>query len=92
MPNFAPVKTLRIIPLAGPIIPAIRPKRATPEETQWLPNYNARTQLTGSQSYSVYVAGISSSSKEVDASKALIVFLTSPRVKQALSANGFETP
>jgi molybdate transport system substrate-binding protein len=44
------------------------------------------------QSYSVYVAGISSGSKQVDAAKALIVFLTSPASKQALKANGFETP
>jgi len=44
------------------------------------------------QSYSVYVAGISSGSKEVDAAKALIAFLTSSEVKQALTANGFEIP
>jgi hypothetical protein len=40
----------------------------------------------------VYVAGISSGSKQVDAAKSLIVFLTSTAVKQALTANGFETP
>jgi molybdate transport system substrate-binding protein len=40
----------------------------------------------------VYVAGVSSGSKQVDAAKALIAFLTSPAAKQALSANGFETP
>ena len=45
---------------------------------------------TGAQSYSVYVAGISSGSKQADAAKALIAFLTSPAVKQALKANGFE--
>jgi molybdate transport system substrate-binding protein len=42
------------------------------------------------QSYSLYVAGISSGSKQADAAKALIAFLTSPAVKQALTANGFE--
>ena len=45
---------------------------------------------TGAQSYSVYVAGISSGSKQVEAAKALIAFLISPAVKQALAANGFE--
>jgi ABC-type Fe3+ transport system substrate-binding protein len=35
---------------------------------------------------------ISSGSKQVDAAKALIAFLTSPAAKQALRANGFETP
>jgi molybdate transport system substrate-binding protein len=44
------------------------------------------------QSYSVYVAGISSGSKQVDGAKALIAFLTSPTIKQVLRANGFETP
>ena len=42
------------------------------------------------QNYSLYVAGINSSSKQVDAAKALIAYLTSPAVKQALTANGFE--
>jgi len=42
------------------------------------------------QSYSLYVAGINSGSKQADAAKALIAFLTSPAVKQALTANGFE--
>ena len=45
---------------------------------------------TGAQSYSVYVAGIGAGSKEVDASKALIGFLTSPAAKQAFAAGGFE--
>lgn len=45
---------------------------------------------TGAQSYSLYVAGISSGSKQADAGKELIAFLTSPAVKQALTANGFE--
>ena len=44
------------------------------------------------QSYSLYVAGISSGSTQADAAKALIAYLTSPAVKQALTANGFETP
>ena len=42
------------------------------------------------QSYSSYVAGVSSASKDADAGKALIAFLTSPAVKQAFTANGFE--
>jgi molybdate transport system substrate-binding protein len=42
------------------------------------------------QSYSLYVAGINANSKQVDAAKALIAYLTSPTVKQALTANGFE--
>src|SRR6185503_5891476 len=32
--------------------PSNQTKRATPEETQWLPNYNARIQLNGSRSSS----------------------------------------
>jgi molybdate transport system substrate-binding protein len=46
----------------------------------------------GAQSHSVYVAGVSSGSKQVDEAKALIVFLTSPAAKRGLTANGFETP
>jgi molybdate transport system substrate-binding protein len=46
----------------------------------------------GAQSYSVYAAGISSESKQPNAAKALIAVLTSPPVKQALTANGFELP
>ena len=42
------------------------------------------------QSYSLYVAGINAGSKQVEAAKALIGYLTSPVVKQALTANGFE--
>jgi len=42
------------------------------------------------QSYSLYVAGINANSKQVDAAKALIAYLTSPAVKHALAANGFE--
>jgi molybdate transport system substrate-binding protein len=42
------------------------------------------------QSYSLYVAGINADSKQLDAAKALIAFLTSPTVNQALTANGFE--
>jgi molybdate transport system substrate-binding protein len=42
------------------------------------------------QNYSLYVAGINAGSQQVDAAKALIAFLTSPAVKQALTDNGFE--
>ena len=42
------------------------------------------------QSYSSYVAGVSSDSTQPDAAKALIAFLTSPAVKQAWMAAGFE--
>ena len=42
------------------------------------------------QNYSLYVAGIIADSKQVDAAKELIAFLTSAAVKQALRANGFE--
>jgi molybdate transport system substrate-binding protein len=42
------------------------------------------------QNYSLYVAGINAGSAQVDAAKALIAYLTSPAVKQALTANGFE--
>jgi molybdate transport system substrate-binding protein len=57
-----------------------------------IPGLDAFPLPTEAQSYSVYVAGISSGSKQVDAAKALIAFLTSPAVKQAMAANGFETP
>jgi molybdate transport system substrate-binding protein len=57
-----------------------------------VPGLDAFPLPTGAQSYSVYVAGVSSGSKQVDAAKALIAFLTSPAAKQALTANGFETP
>jgi molybdate transport system substrate-binding protein len=57
-----------------------------------VPGLDAFPLPIGAQSYSVYVAGVSSGSKEVDAAKALIVFLTSPAFKQALKANGFEAP
>jgi molybdate transport system substrate-binding protein len=42
------------------------------------------------QNYSLYVAGINSGSKEPEAAKALIAFLTSPAVRKAFTANGFE--
>jgi len=42
------------------------------------------------QNYSVYVAGINADSKHVDAAKALIAYLMSPAVKDALTADGFE--
>jgi molybdate transport system substrate-binding protein len=57
-----------------------------------IPGLESTPLPVGAQSYSVYVAGISSNSKQVDAAKALIALLTSPAVKQALAANGFETP
>jgi len=57
-----------------------------------IPGLDATPLPTGAQSYSVYVAGISSGSKQVDAAQALIAFLTSATVKQALRASGFETP
>ena len=57
-----------------------------------IPGLDAFPLPTGAQSYSVYVAGVSSGSNQIDAAKALIAFLTSPAVKQALTANGFETP
>jgi molybdate transport system substrate-binding protein len=42
------------------------------------------------QSYSLYVAGISSGSKQADAARALITFLTSSAAKQAMTTKGFE--
>ena len=57
-----------------------------------IPGLDAFPLPAGAQSYSVYVAGVSSGSKQVDAAKALIAFLTSPAVKRALTSNGFETP
>ena len=55
-----------------------------------VPGLDAVPLPTGAQSYSVYIAGISSGSKQVDGAKALIAFLTSPAFKQALTVNGFE--
>lgn len=57
-----------------------------------VPGLDAFPLPAGAQSYSVYVAGVGSDSKQVDAAKAMIAFLTSPAVKQGLTANGFETP
>jgi molybdate transport system substrate-binding protein len=57
-----------------------------------IPGLDAIPLPTGAQSYSVYVGGISSGSKQIDAAMALIAFLTSPPAKQALTASGFETP
>lgn len=42
------------------------------------------------QSYTTYALGIVASSKQVDATKALIAFLTSPATKQVLAAKGFQ--
>ena len=55
-----------------------------------VPGLEASPLPPGAQSYSVYVAGIGASSKEVDGSKALPIFLTSAAMKQKLSAGGFE--
>ena len=44
------------------------------------------------QTYTTYTLGIVASSKQADAAKALIAFLTSPAAKQALAAKGFEPP
>ncbi len=55
-----------------------------------VPGLDAISLPPGAQSYSSYVAGISSGSKNVDAAKALIAFLTSPKIKQALTTRGFE--
>ena len=57
-----------------------------------IPGLDAFPLPAGAQSYSVYVAGVSSGSTQVDVATALIAFLTSPAVKQALTTNGFETP
>jgi molybdate transport system substrate-binding protein len=42
------------------------------------------------QSYSLYVAGISSGSKQADAAKSLMAFLTSSAAKQAMTTKGLE--
>jgi molybdate transport system substrate-binding protein len=42
------------------------------------------------QSYSLYVAGVNAATKHPAAANALIAFLTSPEVKQAWTAAGFE--
>jgi molybdate transport system substrate-binding protein len=55
-----------------------------------VPGLDAIPLPTGAQSYSTYAAGVSMGSKDADAAKALIAFLTSPLVKQALTASGFE--
>jgi molybdate transport system substrate-binding protein len=55
-----------------------------------IPGLDAIPLPTEVQSYSLYVAGISSGSTQADAGKALIAFLTSPGVKQAWTDKGFE--
>ena len=55
-----------------------------------VPGLNSISLPAEAQSYSLYVAGISSGSTQADAAKALIAFLTSPAVKQTFTANGFE--
>ena len=57
-----------------------------------IPGLEAIPLPAGAQSYSVYVAGIASGSKQVDAAKGLIAFLTSPAAEQALTDGGFERP
>jgi len=57
-----------------------------------VPGLEAIPLPAGAQSYSVYAAGIGSSSTQVDAAKGLIAFLTSAPIKQALTTNGFELP
>jgi molybdate transport system substrate-binding protein len=57
-----------------------------------VPGLDAAPLPSGAQSYSRYIAGISSASKQIDAANALIAFLTSPAVKRTLTAGGFETP
>jgi molybdate transport system substrate-binding protein len=57
-----------------------------------VPGLDATPLPTGAQSYALYVAGVSSGSKQTDEAKALITFLTSPTFKRALAVNGFETP
>jgi molybdate transport system substrate-binding protein len=57
-----------------------------------IPGLEAFPLPAAAQSYSVYVAGISSGSAKIEAAQALIGFLTSDAVKQALAARGFETP
>lgn len=42
------------------------------------------------QKYSLYVAGVNAGSKQVEGAQALIAYLKSPAVAQALAANGFE--
>ena len=55
-----------------------------------VPGLDAIALPAGAQSYSSYVAGISSGSQQVAAAKELIAFLISPTVRQALTSNGFE--
>lgn len=42
------------------------------------------------QNYTLYAAGIGAGSKQADAAKALIAFLSSPVAKQAITAKGFD--
>ena len=53
-----------------------------------IPGLDAFPLPTGVQSYSLYVAGVSSSNKLVEAATALMEFLTSAAVKRALRASG----
>jgi molybdate transport system substrate-binding protein len=44
------------------------------------------------QTYTSYTLGVVANSKQADAARALIAFLTSPATKQALAGKGFEAP
>jgi hypothetical protein len=55
-----------------------------------VPGIDATPLPTGAQNYSVYVAGIGAGSKDAEAANALMTFLTSSAIKQALNAKGFE--
>jgi molybdate transport system substrate-binding protein len=55
-----------------------------------VPGLDATPLPTGAQSYSIYMAGITAGSQQVDGSKALLTFLTSPAMKQKLMAQSFE--
>jgi molybdate transport system substrate-binding protein len=57
-----------------------------------IPGLDGSPLPTGAQSYSAYVAGITSNSKQVEAAQALMAFLTSGAAKRAFNANGFDTP
>ena len=46
---------------------------------------------TDVQNYTIYMAAVMANSKQADAAKALLTFLTSPDAKNAMRAKGFET-
>ena len=57
-----------------------------------IPGLDAIALPAGAQSYSVYVAGIVTDSKDREAAAALLAFLSTPAAKDALRIHGFETP